>query len=144
MVQPRTSHAADFCDTPLPPHSVLDILLPVSKMQSVSRPASTSTRPTASPNPRPTQHQVNTKTQVFDTTHGRLLCIADIRGRVTTLNDLAREANASAIIHTGDFGFFGAYMRVCASRMCLNSPQRRRVLTESMTEPFATSQCTRP
>ncbi|OSX60610.1 hypothetical protein POSPLADRAFT_1171705 [Postia placenta MAD-698-R-SB12] len=77
-------------------------------MQSVSRPASTSTRPTASPNPRPTQHQVNTKTQVFDTTHGRLLCIADIRGRVTTLNDLAREANASAIIHTGDFGFFEA------------------------------------
>ncbi|EPS95900.1 hypothetical protein FOMPIDRAFT_1131613 [Fomitopsis schrenkii] len=76
-------------------------------MQPASRPASTSTRPTASPNPKP-QHQVNTQTKVFDTSHGRLLCIADIRGRLSALNDLAREANASAIIHTGDFGFFEA------------------------------------
>ncbi|TFY55039.1 hypothetical protein EVJ58_g8501 [Rhodofomes roseus] len=76
-------------------------------MQPASRPASTSTRPTASPNPRP-QYQVNTETKVFDTSHGRLLCIADIRGRLSALNDLAREANASAIIHTGDFGFFEA------------------------------------
>ncbi|KAI8984929.1 hypothetical protein BD414DRAFT_537385 [Trametes punicea] len=76
-------------------------------MQPLSRPASTSTRPTASPNPRP-QYQVNTQTKVFDTAHGRLLCIADIRGRLSALNDLAREANASAIIHTGDFGFFEA------------------------------------
>ncbi|KAI0772548.1 hypothetical protein BD413DRAFT_612688 [Trametes elegans] len=76
-------------------------------MQSVSRPASTSTRPGTSPNPRP-QYQVNTQTKVFDTAHGRLLCIADIRGRLSALNDLAREANASAIIHTGDFGFFEA------------------------------------
>ncbi|KAI0951849.1 hypothetical protein AcV7_007830 [Taiwanofungus camphoratus] len=77
-------------------------------MQSVSRPASTSTRPASSPNPRPPTHQVNTQTKVFDTAHGRLLCIADIRGRLSALNDLAREANASAIIHTGDFGFFEA------------------------------------
>ncbi|KAH9921545.1 uncharacterized protein BXZ73DRAFT_104427 [Epithele typhae] len=78
-------------------------------MQSVTRPASasTSTRQTSSPNPR-TQYQVNTQTRVFDTTQGRLLCIADIRGRLSALNDLAREANASAIIHTGDFGFFEA------------------------------------
>ncbi|KAI0643623.1 hypothetical protein C8Q79DRAFT_914452 [Trametes meyenii] len=76
-------------------------------MQSLSRPASTSTRPASSPNPRP-QYQVNTQTKVFDTAAGRLLCIADIRGRLSALNDLAREANASAIIHTGDFGFFEA------------------------------------
>ncbi|KAI0829266.1 hypothetical protein BC628DRAFT_1408767 [Trametes gibbosa] len=76
-------------------------------MQSLSRPASTSTRPASSPNPRP-QYQVNTQTKVFDTAQGRLLCIADIRGRLSALNDLAREANASAIIHTGDFGFFEA------------------------------------
>ncbi|TBU27712.1 hypothetical protein BD309DRAFT_907622 [Dichomitus squalens] len=76
-------------------------------MQSLSRPASTSTRQATSPNPKP-QHQVNTQTKVFDTAHGRLLCIADIRGRLSALNDLAREANASAIIHTGDFGFFEA------------------------------------
>ncbi|CAL1701956.1 unnamed protein product [Somion occarium] len=77
-------------------------------MQSVSRPASTSSRPTASPNPRPVQHHVNTQTRVFDTAHGRLLCIADIRGRLSALNDLAREVNADAIVHTGDFGFFEA------------------------------------
>lgn len=78
-------------------------------MQSVSRPASTSTstRLAASPNPRPSQYQVNTQTKVLDTAHGRILCIADIRGRLSALNDLAREATASAIILTGDFGFFG-------------------------------------
>ncbi|KZT13176.1 uncharacterized protein LAESUDRAFT_719501 [Laetiporus sulphureus 93-53] len=77
-------------------------------MQPTSRPASTSTHPAVSPNPRPPQHQVNTQTKVFDSSHGRLLCLADIRGRLSALNDLAREANASAIIHTGDFGFFEA------------------------------------
>ncbi|KAL1747796.1 hypothetical protein HDZ31DRAFT_31203 [Schizophyllum fasciatum] len=70
----------------------------------MSRPASTSTRPGASPLPRP--YQVNTQTKVLDTQHGRILCIADIRGRLSALNDLAREANAHAVIHTGDFGFF--------------------------------------
>lgn len=73
---------------------------------SNSRPASTSTRPAVSPLPRP-QHQVNTQTKIIDTVHGRILCIADIRGRLSALNDLARDANAKAIIHTGDFGFFG-------------------------------------
>lgn len=59
-----------------------------------------------SPLPRP---QVNTQTKVLDTHHGRILCIADIRGRLSALNDLARDVNAKAIIHTGDFGFFGAF-----------------------------------
>ncbi|KAG6918517.1 hypothetical protein DXG01_013879 [Tephrocybe rancida] len=69
-----------------------------------SRPASASTRPPVSPLPR----TVNTQTTVLDTAHGRILCIADIRGRLSALNDLAREAGAQAIIHTGDFGFFEA------------------------------------
>ncbi|KAF9004685.1 hypothetical protein BDQ17DRAFT_1354497 [Cyathus striatus] len=72
-----------------------------------SRPASTSTRPPHSPLPRQ-QLQVNTQTKILDTVHGRILCIADIRGRLSALNDLARDANAKAIIHTGDFGFFEA------------------------------------
>ncbi|KAJ7647912.1 Ser/Thr protein phosphatase [Roridomyces roridus] len=53
--------------------------------------------------------RVNTQTKVLDTAHGRILCVADIRGRLSALNDLAREANADAIIHTGDFGFFEAH-----------------------------------
>lgn len=77
----------------------------------MQRPASS----TISPRP-PTQgpqqaapsggHQVNTQTKVLDSVHGRILCVADIRGRLSALNDLAREANANAIVHTGDFGFF--------------------------------------
>jgi hypothetical protein len=50
---------------------------------------------------------VNTQTKVLDTVHGRILCLADIRGNLSHLNTLAAEANAKAIIHTGDFGFIG-------------------------------------
>lgn len=79
----------------------------------MQRPASASTHSAVSPRPpvQP-QHQVNTQTNVLDSVHGRVLCIADIRGRLSALNDLAREANADAIIHTGDFGFFGEYQLV--------------------------------
>ncbi|KAF5364303.1 hypothetical protein D9756_000914 [Leucocoprinus leucothites] len=45
---------------------------------------------------------------VLDAGHARVLCIADIRGKLSSLNDLARQENAAAIIHTGDFGFFDA------------------------------------
>ncbi|KAJ3755413.1 hypothetical protein EV360DRAFT_49803 [Lentinula raphanica] len=51
---------------------------------------------------------VNTTVKTFDSAHGRILCIADIRGRLSAINDLAREVNAVAVIHTGDFGFFEA------------------------------------
>ncbi|KAF8629614.1 hypothetical protein AX15_003355 [Amanita polypyramis BW_CC] len=76
-------------------------------MQLASRPPSTSTRPAASPLSRQ-QHPPNTQTKVLDTGHGRILCIADIRGHLSAFNDLARDVNAQAIIHTGDFGFFEA------------------------------------
>ncbi|KAF2760449.1 hypothetical protein EJ05DRAFT_450153 [Pseudovirgaria hyperparasitica] len=36
----------------------------------------------------------------------RVLCIADVRGNLRSLNDLANEARADYIIHTGDFGFY--------------------------------------
>jgi hypothetical protein len=74
----------------------------------MQRPPSASTHSAISPRPiAPAGYQVNTQTKVLDTIHGRILCIADIRGRLSALNDLAREANAQAIVHTGDFGFFG-------------------------------------
>jgi len=75
-------------------------------MQGASRPASASNRPTGSPAPR-LQYQVNSQTNVLDSVHGRILCIADIRGRLSALNDMARDVDAVAVIHTGDFGFFG-------------------------------------
>ncbi|KAK9457200.1 hypothetical protein V1511DRAFT_485807 [Dipodascopsis uninucleata] len=36
----------------------------------------------------------------------RILCVADIRGHLSSLNDLAKMHKASFIIHTGDFGFY--------------------------------------
>ncbi len=74
-------------------------------MSAAPRSATSSTRPGASP--LPSSHNVNTRTKVLDTVSGRILCIADIRGRVSVFNEMAREAKAKAVIHTGDFGFFG-------------------------------------
>ncbi|CAD6573886.1 MAG: hypothetical protein TREMPRED_000956 [Tremellales sp. Tagirdzhanova-0007] len=39
---------------------------------------------------------------------GRILCVADIRGDYHELNRLIREHEATAVIHTGDFGFINA------------------------------------
>ncbi|KAK5083879.1 hypothetical protein LTR05_006386 [Lithohypha guttulata] len=36
----------------------------------------------------------------------RVLCIADVRGDLRSLNELAKTANANYILHTGDFGFY--------------------------------------
>ncbi|KAI1932652.1 hypothetical protein LOZ65_000641 [Ophidiomyces ophidiicola] len=36
----------------------------------------------------------------------RILCVADVRGNLKSLNDLAKRAQADHIIHTGDFGFY--------------------------------------
>ncbi|KAF8603430.1 hypothetical protein BDV93DRAFT_162892 [Ceratobasidium sp. AG-I] len=60
----------------------------------------------ASPAPRTFASGVNTETTVLDSAAGRILCIADVRGKLSSLNQLARDARAVAIIHTGDFGFF--------------------------------------
>lgn len=73
----------------------------------VSRPSTTL--------PRPATSAVNTQTKLLDTVAGRILCVADIRGRISGLNELAREAGAKAVIHTGDFGFFGTSTRHTAT-----------------------------
>lgn len=57
--------------------------------------------------PRPAPITVNTQTKVFNSAAGRILCIADVRGRIATINELVEETKADAVIHTGDFGFFG-------------------------------------
>ncbi|KAI9896598.1 hypothetical protein N3K66_008770 [Trichothecium roseum] len=44
--------------------------------------------------------------RVIQTGPIRVLCIADVRGNLSSLNDLARQARADHIIHTGDFGFY--------------------------------------
>ncbi|PNS15071.1 hypothetical protein CAC42_2300 [Sphaceloma murrayae] len=44
--------------------------------------------------------------RVLQTGGARVLCIADVRGNLRSLNELARNARADHIIHTGDFGFY--------------------------------------
>ncbi|KAI9659598.1 MAG: hypothetical protein M1831_003679 [Alyxoria varia] len=36
----------------------------------------------------------------------RILCLADVRGNLRSINELARSASADYVIHTGDFGFY--------------------------------------
>ncbi|KAG4300861.1 hypothetical protein PCK1_002938 [Pneumocystis canis] len=36
----------------------------------------------------------------------RILCVADVRGNISFLNELCKKTNAQYIIHTGDFGFY--------------------------------------
>ncbi|KAI9826600.1 MAG: hypothetical protein M1832_006196 [Thelocarpon impressellum] len=36
----------------------------------------------------------------------RVLCVADVRGNLRSLNELAKQARADHIVHTGDFGFY--------------------------------------
>lgn len=43
--------------------------------------------------------------KLINTGQRRILVIADIRGEISKLNDLASEYNADLIIHTGNFGF---------------------------------------
>ncbi|KAI9591823.1 hypothetical protein BDF19DRAFT_389009 [Syncephalis fuscata] len=38
--------------------------------------------------------------------NARILCLADIRGNLSLIDELADRVNAAAVIHTGDFGFF--------------------------------------
>ncbi|TGZ78212.1 hypothetical protein EX30DRAFT_334671 [Ascodesmis nigricans] len=45
-------------------------------------------------------------TKVIEKNGARVLCIADVRGHLRTLNELAKKANADHIVHTGDFGFY--------------------------------------
>ncbi|KAI8055505.1 hypothetical protein BDF22DRAFT_618205 [Syncephalis plumigaleata] len=38
--------------------------------------------------------------------NARILCLADVRGNLAMIDELADKVNAAAVIHTGDFGFF--------------------------------------
>ncbi|KAG4032640.1 hypothetical protein MFRU_006g01100 [Monilinia fructicola] len=44
--------------------------------------------------------------KIIQTGGVRVLCVADVRGNLRSLNELAKQARADHIIHTGDFGFY--------------------------------------
>ncbi|MBW0463561.1 hypothetical protein O181_003276 [Austropuccinia psidii MF-1] len=46
------------------------------------------------------------KVDLINSDHGRILCIADLRGKISQINQLAKDFNAVAVIHSGDFGFY--------------------------------------
>ncbi|RKP13518.1 hypothetical protein BJ684DRAFT_9930, partial [Piptocephalis cylindrospora] len=43
---------------------------------------------------------------ILDLPFGRILCVADVRGRLSLLDSLAKDAGAEMVLHTGDFGFY--------------------------------------
>ncbi|KAK3829318.1 MAG: hypothetical protein J3Q66DRAFT_28056 [Benniella sp.] len=44
--------------------------------------------------------------QTINTPAGKVLCVADLRGNISQLNELADQTEAKLIIHCGDFGFY--------------------------------------
>lgn len=48
----------------------------------------------------------NTRIDTFELGNARILCISDLRGHFSRLNELASLHNAQAVIHTGDFGLY--------------------------------------
>ena len=56
--------------------------------------------------PHPGAAGLPPQTRIIEKQGARILCIADVRGSLRSLNELAKQANADHIIHTGDFGFY--------------------------------------
>ncbi|GAA6048434.1 hypothetical protein NBRC10513_000574 [Rhodotorula toruloides] len=60
----------------------------------------------AAPSKQVQVDSMTSRVDVINTEAGRILCVADVRGAISTLNTLAAEHSAVAIIHSGDFGFY--------------------------------------
>ncbi|CAM0138765.1 unnamed protein product [Umbelopsis sp. WA50703] len=79
-------------------------------------------------------------TSVLSTNDGaRILCVADVRGCISQLNQLAEKANAQYIIHTGDFGFYEHTSLERISDRTLIPPQVKSRLNNAPTEQLRRS-----
>jgi predicted phosphodiesterase len=58
------------------------------------------------PVPQVTAPLLPNQGRIIQTGPHRVLCIADVRGSLRSLNEIAKSARADHIIHTGDFGFY--------------------------------------
>ncbi|KAJ9614414.1 hypothetical protein H2200_002550 [Cladophialophora chaetospira] len=75
----------------------------------------------------------------------RVLCIADVRGNLKSLNDLARQAKADYILHTGDFGFYdNTSLERIAEKTLKHVAQYSPLLTENVKRQIASPQPQRP
>lgn len=69
----------------------------------------------------------------------RVLCIADVRGNLRSLNELAKQARADYIIHTGDFGFYDAHsLDRIAEKTLKHVAQYSPLLSDSVKKAIAT------
>ncbi|KAK5162768.1 uncharacterized protein LTR77_011199 [Saxophila tyrrhenica] len=72
--------------------------------------------------------------------HARVLCIADVRGNLRQLNELARNAKAEYILHTGDFGFYDhASIERIAEKTLKHVTQYSPLLSEQLKADLARS-----
>ncbi|KAK4699647.1 hypothetical protein P7C70_g6612, partial [Phenoliferia sp. Uapishka_3] len=78
----------------------------LTRMQNAQTVAPQQQRGTSAPSGGPGKDAHTNRVDVIDTKGGRILCVADVRGAISTLNILAAEHSAVAIIHSGDFGFY--------------------------------------
>ncbi|RPA81501.1 hypothetical protein BJ508DRAFT_112681 [Ascobolus immersus RN42] len=70
----------------------------------------------------------------------RILCIADVRGNLRSLNTLAKQANADHIIHTGDFGFYdSSSLERIADKTLRHVAQYSPLLTEQQKRAIQSS-----
>ncbi|KAI9682408.1 MAG: hypothetical protein M1817_000462 [Caeruleum heppii] len=68
----------------------------------------------------------------------RVLCVADVRGNLRSLNELAKQARADHIIHTGDFGFYDeASLDRIADKTLKHVSQYSPLLSEDMKKAIA-------
>ncbi|GAA5986351.1 hypothetical protein JCM10908_003718 [Rhodotorula pacifica] len=78
----------------------------VEAQQSAPAPATAATTTEGAPARGVAGDPMSSRVDVINTKAGRILCVADVRGALSSLNSLAAEHSAVAIIHSGDFGFY--------------------------------------
>ncbi|KAJ4393117.1 hypothetical protein N0V93_002324 [Gnomoniopsis smithogilvyi] len=77
--------------------------------------------------------------RVIDTGSIRILCVADVRGHLRSLNELAKKAQANYIIHTGDFGFYDeSSLERIAEKTLKHVAQYSPLITEDVKKGIAT------
>ncbi|OAG40578.1 hypothetical protein AYO21_05279 [Fonsecaea monophora] len=75
----------------------------------------------------------------------RVLCIADVRGNLRSLNELAKTAKADYILHTGDFGFYdNTSLERIAEKTLKHVAQYSPLLSEHVKRQIAQPQPQRP
>ncbi|KAI9840458.1 MAG: hypothetical protein M1837_001614 [Sclerophora amabilis] len=78
--------------------------------------------------------------RVVQTGGVRVLCVADVRGNLRSLNDLAKQARADHIIHTGDFGFYDeSSLERIADKTLKHVAQYSPLLSEQMKKTIQSS-----